>query len=518
MTHTEQHTLAGQYERLVEKRNPFLERGRAAACLTIPSVLPPEGSNGGTDLEVPFQSLGARGVNNLANRLLLTLLPPSVPFFRLTAAEDIQDVLAEQGLEQEVQEIEESLGQIEQRVMRSIEKDASRISVFTAFKSLIISGNSCLFMPKDGGAKVYRLDQFVVLRDHIGNLLKVIVKEKVSPLTLSAELRESVADAAGPSASQDDSDIGLFTCLKRQDGTGINTDKDLRWDIWQELDGGVEVPGSKGDLTKDDNPFILLRMTALAGEDYGRGLVEDLYGDLYSLEKLSQAIVEASAAAARVVWLNKPNGVTRSRDIEQCPNGGVRTGDADDVTALKLDKTVDLRVAQATIQELKRELGAAFLLRDSVQRSGERVTATEIRAMIQSLEDALGGVFALLAEEFQLPLVLRTLAKLGVELPEGVDPAVITGLDALGRNEDLNRLDVFVGGVQQAFGPEVTSRYIKIDGYLIRRATALGINSDGLVRSEEEVQQGVQQQRISDTMQTAAGPLITAGASLIAPK
>lgn len=515
MVHAEQRTLAALYERLIKKRNPFLERGRAAACLTIPSVLPPEGSNAGTDLEVPYQSLGARGVSNLANRLLLTLLPPSVPFFRLTAAEDIQDVLAAEGLDEEVDEIDESLGKIEQRVMRSIEKDASRIAVFTAFKSLVVAGNSCLFMPKEGGAKVFRLDQYVVVRDHMGHVLQVIVKEMVSPLIVSAAVRQAVADADKVGATPTEDDLALYTTLKRQER---EKDEDVRWDMWQEVGAGIKIPGSEGDLKENDSPFIVLRMTAQAGEDYGRGLVEELFGDLYSLEKLSQAIVEASAAAARVVWLNKPNGVTRSRDIEQAPNGSVRVGDADDVSALKLDKTMDLRVAQATVQELKRDLGAAFLLRDSIQRAGERVTATEIREMIKSLEDALGGVFALLAQEFQLPLVLRTLAKLNVELPKGVDPAVITGLDALGRNEDLNRLDIFIGGAQQAFGPDLTGQYIKIDGYLRRRATALGIDQDGLVRSEQEVQQGQQQQQQAALVQTAAPAIVKAGADLLGPQ
>ena len=111
-------------------------------------------------------------------------------------------------------------------------------------------------------------------------------------------------------------------------------------------------------------PFIVLRMTALSGEDYGRGIVEELFGDLYSLEKMTQAVVEASAIAARVVWLNKPNGVTRSRDIEQCPNGGVRTGDAEDLTALQLDKAADLGVSFQLIGDLKRDLGASLEMFD----------------------------------------------------------------------------------------------------------------------------------------------------------
>lgn len=508
--------LAAQYVRLINRRNPFLERGRAAACLTIPSVLPAEGRTGTSDFEVPYQSLGARGTNNLSNRLLLTLLPPSTPFFRLAAAEDIVEVLRSEGLDISVDEIDESLGQIEQRVMTAIEKDASRIAVFTAFKSLVIAGNSLLYMPDTGGTKVYTLDQYVVMRDTMGSVLKVVVREMVSPHVLDPVLvKRARTSNTSPDVLQSDADLSLYTCasLRRKD----KPDDERVWDVWQELDAGVEIPESRGRYVGDEMPFIVLRMTALSGEDYGRGIVEEMYGDLYSLEKMTQAVVEASAIAARVVWLNKPNGVTRSRDIEQAPNGAVRTGDADDITALQLDKQADLEVSYRLIGDLKRDLGASFLLRDSIQRSGERVTATEIRAMIQSLEDALGGVFALLAEEFQLPLVRRTMAKLKIKLPSGVEPTIITGLDALGRNEDLNRLDVFVGGAQQAFGPEVTSKYIKIDGYLRRRATALGILQEGLVRDEAEVQAQRQTDQRADLTNRAAPALVKAGSELIQP-
>ncbi len=509
-------TLAAQYTRLINRRNPFLQRGRAAACLTIPSVLPAEGRTGTTDFEVPYQSLGARGTNNLSNRLLLTLLPPSTPFFRLAAPEDIVDVLKEEGFDMSVDEIDESMGRIEQRVMIAIEKDASRISVFTAFKSLVVAGNSLLYMPDAGGTKVYTMDQYVVMRDTMGTVLKVVVREMVSPHVLDPVLVKAARPSSvGSDVLERDADLSLYTCasLRRKEEPD---DEDV-WDVWQELDAGVEIPGSRGRYVGDEMPFIVLRMTALSGEDYGRGIVEELYGDLYSLEKMTQAVVEASALAARVVWLNKPNGVTRSRDVEQAPNGAVRTGDAEDITALQLDKAADLSVAFQLIGDLKRDLGASFLLRDSIQRSGERVTATEIRAMIQSLEDALGGVFALLAEEFQLPLVRRTMAKLKIKLPNGVDPTIITGLDALGRNEDLNRLDVFIGGAQQAFGPEITGQYIKVDGYLRRRATALGILTDGLIREEQEVQdQRAQKQRL-DIVGKAAPAIVKAGAELVKP-
>ena len=75
--------VAKRYARLETERDPFLQRARDAAELTIPYLVPPSGHSGSTLYKTPFQGIGARGVNNLASKLLLSLLPPNSPFFRL---------------------------------------------------------------------------------------------------------------------------------------------------------------------------------------------------------------------------------------------------------------------------------------------------------------------------------------------------------------------------------------------------------------------------------------------------
>ena len=77
-------TAQSMYDSLQSERYSYLERGRDVAKLTIPTLLPEEGANYSTKFSTPYQSAGARGVNNLASALLLSLLPPNSPFFRLT--------------------------------------------------------------------------------------------------------------------------------------------------------------------------------------------------------------------------------------------------------------------------------------------------------------------------------------------------------------------------------------------------------------------------------------------------
>ena len=85
---TRQNTAKERYETLKQDRQYFLDRARECSELTIPSLIPDEGFTKSSDLYNPFQSVGARGVNNLASKLLLLLLPPNAPFFRLQVSGD----------------------------------------------------------------------------------------------------------------------------------------------------------------------------------------------------------------------------------------------------------------------------------------------------------------------------------------------------------------------------------------------------------------------------------------------
>ena len=167
------------------------------------------------------------------------------------------------------------------------------------------------------------------------------------------------------------------------------------------------------------------------------------------MEGLTQAIVEGSAASAKVLFLVRPNGTTKARTLAESPNGAIVNGDANDVTTLQVQKAADFQVALATAQNITERLSFAFLLNSSVQRNAERVTAEEVRYMAQELETALGGVYSILSQEFQQPLINILLSRLEAtgkmpKLPkETVKPTVVTGLEALGRGQDLNKLATF---------------------------------------------------------------------------
>lgn len=487
-------TAKSVYDSLEGKRYQYLDRARSCSKLTLPYVMPEEGHGAHSRLETPFQGVGARGVNNLASKLLLALLPPNAPFFRLNID---KYALANEGAPEElISEIETSLQQVEESVMSEISREAYRTAIHAALKHLIVTGNVLLYLPDEGGIRVFHLDRFVIDRDPMGNVLHIATKENLSYDAVDDEVKAALASSGG----QPTDEIHLYTSACRDGDNFV---------IYQDVNG-VALPNSGGTVKADKNPFIPLRFSRIDGESYGRGYVEEYLGDLQSLEGLTRAIVEGSAAAAKVMFLVNPNGTTRARTLAESPSGAIVQGNAADVTTLQLNKVNDFRTAQASIQVISDRLGAAFLLTSGVVRNAERVTAEEIRMLSQELESALGGLYSLLSTEMQMPFVNRLMdvMKRKKKLPalpkDVVSPVIITGVEALGRGNDLQKLDLFLAGAAQVVGPQAVAEFVNVGEYFQRRATSLGIKTAGLVKSQEEIQAEQQQAQQMAMLQQVA--------------
>lgn len=498
-------TAKGLYARLEADRQPYLRRARDAAKLTIPSLMPEEGHGATTKFETPYQSLGARGVNNLSSKLLMALMPPNSPFFRLRVDDPELKEAAEET--EAVADLESALGQIEKTVMTEIEKSAIRVSVGETLKQLLVAGNALLYVKPGGGAKVFKLDNYVIQRDPEGHPVEMVVKETVSYVTLPDEIKEALQSQQSSTQKSDKDNVDLYTRITR------GADK---WHAYQEAEG-FKLPGTEGEYPLNKSPWIPLRYTQIDGEDYGRGYVEEYYGDLKSLEALTKTIVEGSAAAARILFLVNPNGTTQKKTLQEAPNGAIRSGSANDVTTLQMQKQADFQIAYQTIGQLTERLSFGFLLNSAIQRNAERVTAEEVRYMANELEAALGGVYSILSQEFQLPLVNRimyTLENDGAipELPDDtVSPSITTGVEALGRGNDLEKLDMFVKGMAEVVPPETLAKYVNFPDYMTRRATALGIETEGLIKTQQQVQQEEAQAKRAQMMQQAQQQMVESG-------
>jgi len=151
------------YERLKSDRQPYVDRAVDCAKVTIPALFPKENDDKSTKYETPYQSVGARGVNNLASKLILALMPPNSPFFRLGMSDEVLAEYMNNGQEDTKAQVEQALMMIENRVMKYIESNQIRVTVQESLKQLIVAGNALLFLPPaEGGIKLYKLMDWVM--------------------------------------------------------------------------------------------------------------------------------------------------------------------------------------------------------------------------------------------------------------------------------------------------------------------------------------------------------------------
>jgi hypothetical protein len=448
--------------------------------------------------------MGARGVNNLSAKLLMTSLPPNTPMFRM----QIDEILLDQYQVDEAQltKMESALAKFERAVMKEIEMSGDRAGIFEMIKHLVVTGNA-LVHDSPLGLRVYNLNNYVTRRDPSGNLLEIIAKENIDPVVLPDEMREFVSSNE---KYKDKKDLVLYTRLVRTD---------RNWEVAQETCGKT-IPSTRGTYPLDKNPWQALRFVRVDGEDYGRGYVEEYLGDLRSLEDLSQALVEGARAAAKLLFLVNPNGTTRQRDLADSPNGAILPGIKDEVSTVQAEKFHDFQTAERQARVIEERLAQAFLLNSSVQRDAERVTAEEIRFMAQELETTLGGFYTLFAQEFQLPYVTIKISKMQKarrlpQLPKGiVRPTIVTGVEALGRGNDRQKLVNFGLTLKQAFGEQGAMTMINKAEFAERLAAADGIETKGLVPTREELAQQEQAQSQQAMIESLGPQAISAGGRL----
>ena len=377
---TESSTAAGRYEELAADRETYLYRANECAKYTIPALFRYPRPGKSKTINTPFQSFGARGVNNLAAKLMLTLLPPNTPCFRYVI--DKVKLDKEKPDPEFVSDLEKALGKFERQVMAEIESSGDRVAIQEGLLQLIGSSGNVLLHDGPDGMKVFCLDRYVCKRDPEGNPLEIIAKETLSPAALPPEFLARITPSATQGLKKKSvlETLDLYTRLTR------NADE---WEVHQEC-GGATIPGTSGTYPLDACPWMALRFIRVSGEDYGRSYVEEYLGDIISLDGYSQALLEGSLAASKMITFVNPNGSTSLKAVAKARNCAVLSGDAKDVTTMQAQKLNDFKVAQEQIKTLEERLSFAFLLNSAVQRNAERVTAEEIRYAAAELEASLG--------------------------------------------------------------------------------------------------------------------------------
>lgn len=424
------------WEVLSAMKNAVVRRSERYAAWTITSLCPPDGFNEQTEMQNDYQSVGAECVNSLSNRLVLNLFAPSRPFMRFDIPKDI---LA--GLNVDPAEMQDFLAAAERDCTKLLDQMAVRPRLYESIKQLIVTGNVLVILGKDKTApmRAVPIKKYCVKRSMSGKVCVIVMKETVLFDELDAKVQKELLEKA---ANQYSADPHKQNC---EWYTEVTLQPDGRYAVRSCVDDVMLDNGEYTAMyTEEELPYRVLTWELPDGWHYGIGLVEQHAGDFAAISTMSAAQLQSAILASEFRWLVNPAGLTQPEDVVNSNNGDVIPGSPDDVQAIS---AAGAGVAQAlTMQDtiLSKyitRIGRAFLLSSAAQRDAERVTAEEIRRDVLELETSLGGVYSRLAVDYQRPMAYWLAAMLGVKL-QGTDiqPTIITGLDALSRNSDLENL------------------------------------------------------------------------------
>lgn len=492
-------TIKDRWLTLHNKRNSKLNKARSCSALTVPTLLPYQSISGEDNLLQTYSSVQSRGVTSLASKILSVLIPLNdTPFFSFGL---------KNGTEPSA-EIGEYLNKLSFQVYKKLISNNLREISYLAIQHLIVIGDVLLVMENDYSFRVIRLDQFVVRRDVNGSVKEFIYLEFISP---SNEEDASAYDFL----SGEEKQAGFKTVYIR-----VSQTEEGNWEVQKELEGTVIDSGYY-----DVIPFIILRWASVAGEDYGRSHVEDIYSDIKTLESYSRAMIQGMAAGSTFFMGVDPAGITEIDDLSVAQNGQWVGARKQDVFVISPGETIkpQIQACSAAVDSLRKEVGQGFLLQTASMPTGDRVTATAVRAVGNELETILGGTFSAIARDFMVPLIRRTIYlmiennEIDQRMAQQFDAQngilnieILTGLQSLSRESDITKL-LQMGEMVRNLPPEAASSF-KWEAYARALITSMGFDANNWVRSAEEIQ-AQQQQLMKQKQQIEQQNMFAQGAA-----
>ena len=467
-------SIKERWQILDSKRETKLNKSRACSAITVPTLLPYQSQTGEDNVFQTYSSVQSRGVTSLASKILSVLIPLNdTPFFSFGLKNG----------KEPTPEISEYLDKLSYQVYRKLISNNLREVSYLAMQHLIVVGDVLVVMENDFSYRVVRLDQFVVRRDVNGDVKEFIYLEYISPSNTEP------ANAFDFTAGEADQ-AGYRTVYIRVSKTEDNT-----WKVEKELDDKLIDEGYYDVL-----PYVILRWSSVAGEDYGRSHVEDIYSDIRTLESYTRALIQGMAAASTFFMGVNPAGITELDDLSVAVNGQWVAARKEDVFAISPSDTINpqIQIGNAAVESMRKEVGQGFLLQTASMPSGDRVTATAVRAVGNELETILGGTFSAIARDFMVPVVKRTIYlmlennEIDPRMAEQFDAEsgilnieILTGLQSLSRESDLNKL-LQMGEMVRNLPPEAGSSF-KWEAYARALITSLGFDPSNWVKTEEEI-------------------------------
>lgn len=366
-----------------------LEAAEQFAQWTLPTVFTRDlsGMDGRrTSLHRDYQSTGAILVNSASTKVTNALFPQGAPFFRFVDSPEMAAAVAELGIDGTVQSQQSQLELSASSLVFSRDNYAASLR---AVKLLMVTGNALEYFDESTGrSHIYSIRDYTVRRDGSGNVLRVVLKERIAVMDLPEDFR-----TANLAQKDDYDDVTLYTgiCLE-----------DNKVKIYQEVsDKSVGEPST---YPVDESPYTVLVWNLVNGEHYGRGLVEDYAGDFARLSVLSQSLTLYEVEAARLY-----NAVSAQSGIDVDTAQGAETGEHvqtnappganPGIWAVENGSAQKIAALQGEISLIEQKLSRAFMYAGNT-RQGERVTAYEIRMNAQEAQNALGDAYSVLSDHW----------------------------------------------------------------------------------------------------------------------
>lgn len=481
-------TIKDRWASFDSKRTSKLQKARIHASVTIPTLLPLQSTSQEQYIPNQHSSVQSRGVTSLASKILSVLIPLNdTPFFTFGL---------KSGKEPSA-EIASYLATLSVQVFKKLSSNNLREIAYLAIQHLIVLGDVLIVMENDFSFRVVRLDQFVIKREVNGDVTEAIYLEFLAP------------DCDEPVNSYDfqsgvDNQPGYKTVYVR-----CYKNENNEWEVQKELDGKIIDKGFYDVL-----PLVFLRWSTIAGEDYGRSHVEDIYADIYSLEAYTKAMKQGMAAGATFFMGIDPSGITEVDDLSLAQNGDWVPARKQDVYVISPSETLkpQLAASSTAVDAMRKEVGSGFLMQTATMPTGDRVTATAIRAIGNELETILGGTFSSIAREFMVPVVQRTIYLMlqkqeidpkmagKFDKDSGVlDIEILTGLQSLSKESDLTKL-LQMGEMIKNL-PQPAAASFKWEEYAKALIYSLGFDPANWVKSEEQLKK--EQEQIAQAQHAA---------------
>lgn len=466
--------LKGKFNsQMDEERATLLYAFERYASWTIPSVFPPDDITGYEEVQYDYQSLGAQAVNSLANKIVMTLFHPSRPFFRgkLTPEQRAQFGVSKN-------EAAVQMSKIEQSAILEFAKVNGRPAVTQLMMSMVVTGNGLLITHKNMPYRTMTYRNYACTYDTYGKIVELVTRECLVVNTLSDEM----ASAAARMGRKPDDQVEIFTGVKRikaVNGTSYYV-------VWQELEDYVMMADGYGVYSEDTLPFKPQRWMTMPGRNAGIGPVELMAGDFHTLSTLAETDIDLMALITDIKTFVDPQGYTKIEEIVEKPPGAVVAGREEDVHSHVHDIKQQSQYIDTKEQKVAKRIAQVFLMASSVTRDAERVTAEEIRYLANELDQAHGGVYSSVARSLQYPIAKDLLSRMNHAF-KGIEPIIVTGLESLSRQSELDNYRGFIGDLANAANvPPNIAAWLSESKLIQKFASGWGINHEDVLFTQAE--------------------------------